>query len=195
MTNILKKIESELSPKIEELKQDLLSGNLLEAEKELQNVMKNMYNCVMGELLTEVGRSKEFKANLTEEYKSFGVSDLRLRDVRVQIITGDWVKFKSYYARQIEEESELGSRHLSLSYWSCLKGASLSYVSLASAYSVMSASFAVGRDLLALHGTSVNTSRLRELSLAMGEVGDKQGVTSILNKKESLSGNPDSYRE
>lgn len=188
MTNILKKIESELSPKIEELKEDLLSGNLLEAEKELQKVMKNMYNCVMGELLTEVGKSKELKAKLTEEYKSLGVSDLRLRDVRIQIFTGDWVNFKSYYARQIEADTNLGSRHLSLSYWSCLKRASLSYASLASAYSVMSSSFAVGRELLALHGTSVNTSRLRELSLAMGELGDKQGVTSILTEKESLSG-------
>ena len=188
MTNILKKIESELSPKIEELKEDLLSGNLLEAEKELQKVMKNMYNSVMGELLTEVGKSKELKAKLTEEYKSLGVSDLRLRDVRIQIFTGDWVNFKSYYARQIEAGTNLGSRHLSLSYWSCLKRASLSYASLASAYSVMSSSFAVGRELLALHGTSVNTSRLRELSLAMGELGDKQGVTSILTEKESLSG-------
>ena len=188
MTNILKKIESELSQKIEELKEDLLSGNLLEAEKELQKVMKNMYNSVMGELLTEVGKSKELKAKLTEEYKSLGVSDLRLRDVRIQIFTGDWVNFKSYYARQIEAGTNLGSRHLSLSYWSCLKRASLSYASLASAYSVMSSSFAVGRELLALHGTSVNTSRLRELSLAMGELGDKQGVTSILTEKESLSG-------
>lgn len=188
MTKIEEKIEKVIGKELELIKGKLLTGNLLETERDLQKMFKELYNSTLQDLLNEVGSSKAFKAKLEENYEELGVRDLRLREVRLQIYTGDWISFKSYYARQIDEDITIGSRHLSLSYWSCIKGASLSYASLASAYSVMSPSFSLGKDLLELHGTRANNSRLRELSLAMGQIGDKQGVSSLLNEGESLRG-------
>ena len=188
MTKISEKIEKLLAEKMTKLKEELLGGNLLETEKELGIIMKELYNTILSDLLNEVGSSKAFKEKLLEEYSEIGISDLRLRTVKIQVSTGDWISYKSYYARQIKEGINLGSRHISLSYWSCIKGSSLSYASLASAYSVMSPSFSIGKDLLALHGIKTNASRLRTLSIAMGQIGDKQGVSSILNEGESLSG-------
>ena len=188
MTKISKIFETKYVNKFSRWREQLEAGELEKVEKEIQALLQQIFVVIMGMLLTQVGTSKVFKNKLKKEYGSKGVSDLRQRENRIQLITGDWVYYKSYYARDVNKSSNLSTRHLSELYWGCIRGASPSYASLVSIYSVMCPSFEVGRKILSEHSIVVNRSRMRELSLSMGELGQKIGIEGILLPEESLKG-------
>src|SRR5690606_32069269 len=103
--------------KIDYWKELLLSGNLSDFEKELHSLLLELYGEIMKELLNEVGRSSALKARLQALGASLGMSGLKLRSARVQIGTGQWIEYSSYYARRAAAGSSNTSRHLSGLYW------------------------------------------------------------------------------
>ncbi len=186
MVKIHKIVETICNEIFLDLQSLLLNRDLKQAETELQLLLKEVHEATMSKVLTEVGTSKEFKENLKEEYSSAGVGDLRQRENKIQLLTGGRIIYKSYYARKVDKEANMATRHLSELYWGLVGGASLGYAELVSVYSVMSPSFEVGTKLLGLHSISVNTSRLRELGIKMGELGHQVGVKGLLEEGESL---------
>lgn len=188
MTKLQKKIELRLSLAQSAIKSLLLSGDLLSSETLLSEVLDEIYVDMMEASLNEVGSSIAFKSELLQHYEASDVSDLRLRETRIQLKNGKWVNYKSYYARHVKEEHLLPTRHLSQCYWSCIDRASPAYVGLLSAYGVVSISFGVGKDLLKQHGIAVNKSRMRSLSLALGELAQQQTATCMLSSGETLAG-------
>ena len=52
----------------------------------------------------------------------------------------------------------------------------------------MCPSFEVGTKILGLHSINVNASRMRELSLSMGELGQKVGIEGLILEGENLKG-------
>ncbi|MEM9991069.1 MAG: hypothetical protein AAF738_04850 [Bacteroidota bacterium] len=188
MTKIVEKLGIELESVLKSCKSSLLSGNLLEAEKLLRAEMEKVYTALMVVVLNEVGASREFRTQLVGQYSGLGVADMRLRCTRLQLSNGHWVSYKSYYARKVGKKFEHHTRHLSHLYWSCQKGASLAYMSLLSAFSVVSISYEVGHQLLCLTGIKSNKSRLRELSKCFAERSLSKGDAILLSDAESLAG-------
>ena len=123
MTKISKIFETKYIDKFSRWRGLLEAGELTKVEKELQALLQQIFVSIMGMLLTQVGTSKSFKARLQKEYATQGVSDLRQRENRIQLLSGDWVLYKSYYARGVNKIANLSSRHLSELYWGCVKGA------------------------------------------------------------------------
>lgn len=188
MTKILNLIKSTKNNLYSRWKSLLADGHLSEVEQELQIELQDIHEQLMSEMLTEVGTSKEFKKKLEDTYKESGVKDLRQRTNRIQLLTGGWVIYKSFYARQIGKSSDLSTRHLSELYWGCVKGSSIAYASLVSAYSVMCPSLEIGAKLLNLHQTRANASRIRDLSLEVGAKSAELGVEGLLGSGETLVG-------
>ena len=145
---IQEKFEEIFISKISLLKKMLEEGELLETERLFGQDLQEFYDVVMSFLLTEVGSSEAFKNILSDHYSSHEIGDLRLRDTRVQLQTGSWGTYKSYYARSISADSDLPTRHLSKVYWSCLDKTSFKYAGLVSAYSVICPSFEVGQIII-----------------------------------------------
>lgn len=186
MPKLLKIFETKHVKKIKEWKKLLEEGKLLEVEEAVQLLLRELFVKIMGYLLTEAGTSSKFKKKLEGSYKEQGVGQLRQRKNRIQLITGDWVSYKSYYARSVSKGTTLATRHLSELYWGCVKGASVGYASLLSIYSVMCPSFEVGAKILGLHSIQVTASRMRKVGIGMGELGQKIGIRGILKDGETL---------
>ena len=182
------KFEEIFISKISLLKKMLQEGELLEVERLFGQDLREFYDVMMSFLLTEVGSSEAFKNILSDHYSSHEIGDLRLRETRVQLQTGSWVNYKSYYARSISANSDLPTRHLSKVYWSCLGKTGLKYAGLVSAYSVICPSFEVGQKLLSEHEISANASQMRELSLKLGDISVKQGEEILLTELEKEHG-------
>jgi len=125
------------------------------------------------------------KEKLVDHYQSNAVDDFRLRTTRVQVQNGQWITYRSYYAR--ERRGDICG-HLSRSYWGLENGASLAYRSLLSAFSVINISFAVGLSLLNLVGIKSTKSRMRDLSICLAQSSLDQGDEILLSQSESLSG-------
>ncbi|MEM6700669.1 MAG: hypothetical protein AAF599_19850, partial [Bacteroidota bacterium] len=142
----------------------------------------------MTSILNEVGQSKSFRTKLEASYSDLELTDLRIRKSRLQLSSGDWVSYKSYYVRQMGSKQKLASRHLSHLHWSCEKGASMSYMSVVSAFSVVSISFEVGKNLLDLAGIKANKSRMRALIKCLSKNSLEQGDTILLDQSDQLSG-------
>lgn len=148
--------------------------------------MEQIYTGFLSTLLVEIGASPLFKTRLLEQYGG-QVGDLRLRDTRVQIQNGDWIKYRSYYARSNDSEGKI-DKHLSRQYWGIKRGASLSYRSLSASYSVINISFAIGFSLLTLLGVKSSKSRMRDLAINLAESSLEQGDSILLRAGESLAG-------
>lgn len=188
MLKILENYASMLKNVYKKICKDLLEGDMLKAESRVQAVTQSLNEALMTKSLNEVGTSMAFKDKLKAHYSKQPLKKLSLRATRVQLSTGVWVSYKSYYAKEVGSAFSLGRRHLSHCYWGTIKGASLKYASLVSSYGIMSPSFEVGCRLLDLQGVEMNKSRLRSLSIAYGALGLAQGEESTFFKEESLKG-------
>ncbi len=118
--------------------------------------------------------------------KSLGLGRLKKRKLKIQIATGSWVDFESYYAYKDNKAQKLDSRHLSCLYWGCTKKATPCCYGLASTLSVVCPSFEVARQLIDLQGIKFSYKRIRKLSIALGKVGGGLEVTDLLAPNESL---------
>jgi len=185
MTKVVEKIETDLVDVLSTCRTFLLSGNLLEAEKHLGACMEKLYTDLMSTVLNKVGQSSDFRTRLLSAYSDLGIKDVRLRMTRIQLKNGEWVCYKSYYARKVGKQFRHSTRHLSQVYWSCQKGASLAYASLLSAFSVVSISYEIGHQLLSLTGIKSNKSRLRELSNCLADSSLSKGDEILLSDSES----------
>ena len=186
MTKITELFETICSKKELEWEELLHNGNLFELEKDLQLLYHDIHSEIMSILLTKVGTSKRFKEKLEQTYEDQGVKDLRQRENSIQLITGKWVTYKSYYARGVKVDYELNTRHLSEVYWSCINKASFGYVNIASIYRIMLPSFEIGKEILKLHNIKIDGSRMRKLGIEMGRLGHTVGIQGILQEEESL---------
>lgn len=141
----------------------------------------------MEELLNEVGQSDAFKQRLCAQYAEHSVKDFRLRETRVQIQNGSWITYNSFYARTVDNAKKI-DRYLSREYWGIKEQASLAYRSIASAYSVINISFAIGFSLLTLVGIRSSKSRLRKLAISLACSSLERGDSILLSESESLVG-------
>ena len=166
----------------------LMEGQLLGFEKQLRGFVNQVYDKIVETLLRYIGRSAEFRQKLKDLAQRLGLRRLKRREVEVQIGTGSWVRYESYYAYDDKSCEEVPTRHLSCLYWGCLEKASPCCYSLASALSVICPSFETARQLIDLQGIDFCYTRIRKLSLALGKAGRKLGMTTLLAEDESLVG-------
>lgn len=185
-TKVVKIFETLILDKVENFKALLLNGDLSKLEEELHKLLIELYNEIMSHLLNEVGRSVALKEKLKAVGLSLGLSNLKLRKNRLQISTGYWVSYESYYAHQVNKQGVSVNRQLSHVYWGCLDRASPKYVSIVSMMSVVSPSFDVAELVLKQHNIWCNYSRMRRLSLSAGKFGQELGIEAQLDKGEDL---------
>jgi len=166
----------------------LLEGGLSSFEQELHGLLQELHGEIMKELLNEVGCSPAFKTRLKALGASLGLSRLKLRPARVQIGTGQWIAYKSYYAHRAVGVASQANRHLSGLYWGLADRATPKYLSLASMMSVVCPSFEVAKQVLGELGIQSKYKRMRRLSGFAGALGRRLGISAQLDPEEALSG-------
>ncbi len=187
-TKLAKIFETIILSCVDSWKERLLEGDLTGFEQEAQSLLQQLYGEIMKELLREVGCSRGFKKRLKTLGLSLGLSHLKLRQTRLQIGTGQWIGYRSYYARQAVEGYRGVSRQLSHVYWGCAGRASPKYLSLTSMTSIVCPSFEVARQVLGEQGVQADCRRIRRLSVFAGALGRRLGISAQLDAQEDLTG-------
>ena len=188
MTNILTNIEGEIEKWIKKGMNLLLNGELYDFENWLSEKLNGLYNEIMSAILTQIGTSKEFVKKLGKKRCALGLGKLKRRKVKLQIKTGEYIEFESYYAERGRNYTYQGCFHLSLVYWHCLKKASPSYYSTAGLLSILCPSFDIASQVLEHLGIKGKYNRIRTLSIFLGKKGNELGASSSLEKGESVEG-------
>ena len=99
-TKLAKIFETTILSRVDHWATCLLRGDLGAFEQELQSLLRGLQGQIMRQLLGEVGSSLAFKNQLQKLALRFGLSRLKLRRTRLQIGTGQWIEYRSYYAHQ-----------------------------------------------------------------------------------------------
>jgi hypothetical protein len=185
---ILKIIKTILESRISEWENNLQRGDLAGFEQDLHDFTFEIYGIIMTSLLNKTASSASFKSHLINLGLSLGLSNLKLRPVRLQIGTGQWITYKSYYAYEASNSYEGNTRHLSQIYWGCLDRASPRYFSQVSMLSVVCPSFDLARQVLQEQGVEAKYNRIRDLSVGVGQLGSDLGVKAQLDVGEDLAG-------
>lgn len=185
---LAKIFESILLSRVEEWRELLLAGDLSGFERELHSALMQLYGATMRQLLEEVGSSHAFKGRLKALGLCLGLSQLKLRHTRIQIGTGQWIEYRSYYACQAEESSLGAKRQLSHVYWGCVDKASPRYLSIACMMSIVCPSFEIARQVLAEQGIQAKYKRIRRLSVYAGAIGRRLGISAQLDSQEDMAG-------
>lgn len=187
-TKIGKIFESIILSRLDHWQELLLNGDLASLEQELQGLLQQLYGEIMGHLLEETGCSGAFKKRLQILGMSLGLSSLKLRQTRIQIGTGQWIEYRSYYAHQVKGGHAEVNRQLSHVYWGCVDRASPKYFSLVSMMSVVCPSFELAGQVLDEHCIQAKYKRMRRLSILGGAVGRGLGISAQLDVGENLAG-------
>jgi hypothetical protein len=187
-TKLAKIFETIILSRVEYWRELLLSGDLARFEQEVQGLLQQLHGEIMRQLLEEVGISQAFKKQLKILGLSFGLSHLKLRRTRIQIGTGQWIEYRSYYAHQAQNGYGEVNRQLSHLYWGCVDRASPKYLSIASMMSVVCPSFEIARQVLGEQGIQAKYKRIRRLSGLAGTIGRRLGISAQLDSGEDLVG-------
>lgn len=184
-------IASELSR--QKLSEKLVSGDLAGFESCVLTIANQVYDKIAGLYIQNVSISREFVNKLREYAPQKGLYKLSSRWSKVQIGTGSYISYKSWYAEKVAPKEGTTppaetERHVSLSYWSCIKGASPSYYSKIGMLSVICPSFDIAKEVLLFQGTHSNTERCRQLSTALGDLSLTNRVENSLKRDETLAG-------
>lgn len=185
---IIKIIETMLENRLSTWEKQLHEGDLAGVETDLRDFLRELYRIIMQHLFDEIGSSNRFKNRLLVLGLRLGLSDLRLRQVRLQIGTGDWLTYKSYYAYQSNGHNQVDTRHLSQLYWGCINRASPGYFSQVSMLSVVCPSFDLADRVLSEMGIACNYNRIRKLSVGVGQLGCELGIAAQLDTGEDMEG-------
>ena len=188
MTNLQKKLSEKLEQILAKGAKMLLSGKLYDFEQWLNEQTQEIYKEILSEILTQIGTSVEFMKILGKQRCALGLGRLKRKRVKIQIRTGEYIEYISYYAERGGNISYSGTFHLSLLYWHCLKKASPSYYSTAGLLSILCPSFEIAVQLLSHFGIKGNYNRIRDLSILLGTKGQQMGVSAVLESEESLAG-------
>lgn len=115
-TKIEKFFEEELAGQLENWIGLIIDGQLLDFEQLLRQFVNGVYDKITSALLKAIGPSPCFRQRLKAFGKPLGLRRLKKRKVSLQIGTGSWVEFESYYAYVDKKQQPLESRHVSLLY-------------------------------------------------------------------------------
>jgi len=187
-TKLAKIFETIILSRVDDWKECLLQGDLGAFEQELQSLLQGLQGEIMGQLLDEVGSSPAFKNQLQKLALRSGLSRLKLRQTRLQIGTGQWIEYRSYYAHQTINGYRNVNRQLSHMYWGCVDRASPKYLSLVSMMSVVCPSFEIATQVLGEQCIEAKYKRIRRLSVFAGTVGQHLGISAQLDPGENLAG-------
>lgn len=192
VTNVIQVlIASELSTN--KLTSLLMEGDLQGFESNLLTITNKLYDRIAGLYIQNVSISAEFVNKIRAYGEKNGLKKLSSRWATIQIGTGSYLPYKSWYAEKVEQKGKTSAlkgieRHVSLSYWSCIKGASPAYYSKIGMLSVICPSFDIAKEVLLFQGTHSNTERCRQLSTALGDLSLTNRVENALQSDETLAG-------
>ena len=125
VTNVIQVfLASELSSN--KLSSLLLEGDLAGFESCILTIANSIYDKIAGLYIQNVSVSREFVNKLRDYAPQKGLYKLSSRWARIQIGTGSYIPYKSWYAEKVDPKVATPSltgieRHVSLSYWSCIK--------------------------------------------------------------------------
>lgn len=187
-TKIQKLFEIHLLAVLDLWVSQLESGDLHNFELSLRHALQVIHAGIMEIVLNDIGRRKSFHKKLKDLGSELGLRDLKLRKVRLQTVVGIWITYKSYYGCQLYDGCEVETRHLSQTYWGCLKKSSPAYYSLVSQLSAVCPSYEIASQVLSDQGIKSNAKRIRALSTHTGAIGAALGLSAQLDKSENMSG-------
>jgi len=187
-TKIVKIIKTMLENRISIWEKQLHAGDMTGVETDLRDFLHELHRIIMEHLVNKVGSSNRFKTQLLSLGLRLGLSDLRLREVRLQIATGGWIRYKSYYAYEVSPLYQGNTRHLSHLYWGCVDRASPMHFSQLSMLSVVCPSFDLADKVLGELGIASNYNRIRNLSVTVGQLGSELGIAAQLDTDENMEG-------
>lgn len=184
MTKIRKEIEIDT----EKYKKLLLSGNLYEFEENLHRfVLQEVYDKLASSLIEEALADARLKNKLSSLAQKQGMGKLQERETSIQLRTGTYIKVKTPYARKVRKQL-VGSRYPLLRYWGVIKGASPSFYSQVSKFSVLCSSFEIATQIFKGLGYQVNADRMRTLTQSVAQKCLLQRVPAMLGTSDTLAG-------
>jgi len=178
-------VEKYLLKKIAELKEHLLSGDILTFEKSLRCYTDEVYNNISEILIKE--SSKELLTTLYKQARQENLTRLKQRMLGIQIGTGHVVKAYSLYANGIPANFEK-SRHLLANHWTIISNASLAYIDKVCMSSVLCPSYSIANQLLMNFSVNQGISRVRKLTNDVGLYCKEIEVELNLETGENLAG-------
>jgi hypothetical protein len=163
----------------------LEKGDFENFERNLTEQLNELHDNICSVMINETMDNPIFEEKMLALAKSEGISSLSKRKVEVQFKTGNKRTVRSYYAKRRKGQTKI-DRHVGLTYLGFIKKASPLYVSISSLISVLCPSFEIGKQLMNEIGINGKYNRIRNLSLELGKLVVNQGVSSIIEKKETM---------
>jgi hypothetical protein len=184
MTKIHKEIEIDTEKYIKLLQ----SGDLYEFEESLHRfVLQEVYDKLANELIRQSLGDERFENKLISLAQKQCMGKLQKRETSIQLRTGTYIKVETPYARKVRKQLE-GSRYPLLRFWGVIKGASPSFYSQVSKFSVLCSSFEIATQIFKGLGYQVNEDRMRTLTQSVAQKCLLQRVPAMLGASDTLAG-------
>ncbi len=186
--SLVKILETEFEKLIclEECCSILMEGNLYEFEKQLHSAFYDLYNKVVDKLINFVSSTSDFENLQRQKAEELGLKKLVYRTATLQLRTGVKIKYESLYAKSVPLGYDQ-ARHLSCLIWASGLSCSPMHKSLSCLFSVLCPSFDVAKSLLNYQDISVNSDRIRQVSLSFAEDCIQNRTSIQLEAGETLS--------
>lgn len=181
-TNIVETLVTFLKGQ-EEIQGHLSNGNLYAFERALSGQVSKVLTEATSQLLN--GWVADNYTWLIDTYKAAGFSRCEMRNVEIQVQTGEKIRVNGPYARQVENGGS-GTRHLVNRHFSVLGNASPQYSSKVAISSMLCPSFGVGNELLKEFGVGQSETRARNVTNNLANFCFDKETDLALKEGESL---------
>ena len=167
----------------EEIQAHLSNGDLYAFERALSGQVAEVLTEATSQLLN--AWVTDHSTWLIDTYKAEGFSRCEMRNVEIQIQTGEKISVCGPYARQVEKEGT-GTRHLVNRHFSILGNASPQYYSKVAMSSMLCPSYNVGNELLKEFGMGQSETRVRNVTNNLATYCFDKETDLALEEGESL---------
>ena len=174
----------------------LLSGEFQEFENKLSEYCTDLYNQIASIIVATTIESTELKQIARIIGQKKGLAELRKKETKVQLKTGYFIKFYSWYASRTQPKRKTkqkrgpnGSGYYPLlEYWGCIQKASPGYYSYICTLSVICPSFDVVLKILEAQKIAAEYNRIKKIAYAVGESSFSNRIKIGLKPNENVKG-------
>lgn len=164
---------------------DLLeSGDLLAVEQSISAKFRSLQTEFTQAILCDFCADRI--KSVSEHYETEAYGRYQKATSHVQLITGETIEIPDFYSRNCKVDVPEGHRYLMRRHFSVIGHGSPAYVSMVGLAASACPSYQTGNELLMNFGLKQSTTRVRNLTNALGEYCKGKEPHLILHKGESL---------
>lgn len=183
-TKLVNIFETGLLSSVEELLSLAKEGKLADFEHKLRDLGNELLSATAQVVLSAA--AQEIEPFLRLSAAKEGLGKLEKRPLVIRIFTGQKVSIPNLYAKKVRRNYK-GKRHLLGLYWGIHKQCSPTYLSIVCAMSVLSSSFEITQELLAIQGIKYDSESIRKLVLYVSNFSKTPQAALTKKPNESLA--------